>query len=190
MAGVFLRRLGPDDLEMLWRWRNDPHTRRMEREPDYIPRETYFTWLRIVDSSAARRIYVAAVADGAIGHCELAMRPNGAADIGINLNPDYRGRGLAAAVIDAGIAAARADLGFHTVWAEIRMENLPSQRAFARAGFTIRQVGAETMMMCRSEVDADAGKAQDIKGGARSSFSGRPVSPAGNPGLASPAGDR
>ncbi|MDA5194665.1 GNAT family N-acetyltransferase [Govanella unica] len=151
MTEVFLRLVRPDDLDLMWGWRNDPHTRRMERVHHMIPRDFYHNWVWHALTSSSRRIYLAEAEGCAIGYSELSLRRDGGADMGINFNPAFRGRGLAGTVIRGAIAAARPELGFDAVWAEIRNQNVPSQRAFARAGFSLWRQGEETLHMVRSE---------------------------------------
>lgn len=148
MDSLHLRPARPGDCDMLWEWRNDPQTRRMERQQGFIPRAPYVDWLHAIMASARRRLYVAELAGAGAGLCELALRPDGAADIGINLNPAFRGRRLATPLIRAAIAAAWPDLRFPRVMADIRAENTPSRRAFARAGFVLaRDEGAILRLM-------------------------------------------
>lgn len=164
MLSFHLRPAVPDDFDQLWRWRNDPLTRRMERTQAEVPREQYVGWLEYVCRSPQRQLYLAVTGEAIIGLCELWLRADQTASIGINLNPDYRGLGLATPFILAAIDKALPVLGFREVEAEIRQENIRSRRAFARAGFVARDSDGPIIRMARPQPVTGGG-------GERSSFS-------------------
>ena len=137
-----IRRAEPKDCAMLWRWRNDPVTRRAQRLEDPIPWDAYESWYARALASPGRVILIASPADPSAGE-DLGVaqftlgRVPEMAEIGLNLNPAWRGRGLAAPLIERFCAEGRRHLGFGAVIAHVKAENLPSRRAFIRAGFAL-----------------------------------------------------
>lgn len=142
MTGYSIRKAANTDAPVLWTWRNDLTTRRMERSPAVVPWERYCDWLAMALADCDRALLIAETRDTpasiarpiAIGHFALSGF-GGWAEFGIILAPSVRGRRLATPLIDDFCAVAEMELGFDRVLAEIRVENLPSRAAFRRAGF-------------------------------------------------------
>ena len=128
------------DLTLLWVWRNDAETRRMERDPAILPRAGYCRELKRQLADPAYCLLIAETQTSAVAGATLRRNGAGAArgaEIGIIVDPAWRGRGLASRLIRAFIGHARPALGFVTVFAQIRAENMASYLAFASAGFTL-----------------------------------------------------
>lgn len=51
--------------------------------------------------------------------------------------PDYHGSGVSAALMDAALAAAAADMGARDVWLGVNQRNRRAQRFYAKHGFTL-----------------------------------------------------
>jgi RimJ/RimL family protein N-acetyltransferase len=132
---VTLRRARLEDAALLRAIRNDPQVRSASWSPAAVEPDEHRAWLARTLADATRRLYVV-VADGAdAGQVRLDRRPDGTAEISIDLLARSRGRGLGREAIALGRRAARDDLGVATVVATIRAENAASQAAFAAAGF-------------------------------------------------------
>lgn len=93
-------------------------------------------WVRAVVADPDRLPLIAADEAGDVGAVRFDRRPDRQARVSVVVAPEARGRRLAAEILRAGLAhARRAWPELERVNAEIRVENLPSQRAFARLGF-------------------------------------------------------
>lgn len=137
-----IRTANLQDCAMLWRWRNDPTTRRMQRNAAPVPWRQYESWYARALSDPHRAILIACRAGGAggddLGVAQFLCADTGRmAEIGLNLNWRYRGSGLAAPLINDFCAEAQRILPFHGVVAHVKAENIASRRAFARAGFAL-----------------------------------------------------
>ncbi len=131
-----LRAATADDRQVLWEWANDPATRRASFNTAPIPWEDHVAWLDRKLRAPGTRYYVA-VATGAvpIGAVRFDTTESGA-DVSVVLAPEYRGKGLAAPVLDAAVRHLFRVLPVHQVRAFVKPENVASLRAFERAGFS------------------------------------------------------
>lgn len=122
------------DRFLIWLWRNDPVTRRMEHHDAAVPWDGFKLKFRQDIEDRRRCLMMAERRLSSLGVGQVVFN-NGDAVMGINLNPACRGQGLAAPLIELFLGHARRQSPFHRVLARIRSENTPSRRAFARAGF-------------------------------------------------------
>lgn len=135
MVSYVIRPVGLCDQTLLWCWRNDPVTREMARIPDIITQNIHAAQLTSLLSAPDCRLMLAETDANAVAVGYLCMRGHDRAEIGININPAFRGLKLAAGLITAFTETPRPDLGYRTVLAEVKQINLPSRRAFIRAGY-------------------------------------------------------
>lgn len=124
-----------EDRFVIWMWRNDPQTRRMERSADYVGWDGFKSWLKRSLSDPNRCLLLADTLRDSLAISQFTLQADGAAAIGINLNPRFRGRQLAVELIENFITEARCSLPFKQLRANIRTENEASRRSFVKAGF-------------------------------------------------------
>jgi RimJ/RimL family protein N-acetyltransferase len=133
---IRLREAAEHDCDLVFAWANDPETLAASFRPDSVPLEEHRAWyaqtlkrgrtLFILESNVAVPVGLARL-DPIGGH---------AAEVGLIIAPECRGRGLAARAIAAVIEGAAAEQTTRLV-AKIRPTNARSQRAFSRAGFVL-----------------------------------------------------
>jgi pseudaminic acid synthase len=125
------------DVARLFAWRNDPMSRAMSLDRRPVVWSDHVAWTRRLLDDGGRRQFIAEEAGAPVGALRLDVDDDHReAVISIVLAPEARGRGLAAPLVGAGLAAAAAVCPrARAVRALIRAENVPSRRAFARAGF-------------------------------------------------------
>jgi RimJ/RimL family protein N-acetyltransferase len=135
---ITVRRAREGDSELLFNWRNDPVTRAASLSTAVVDPVEHDRWFRASLADPGRFLYVV-VTTGTIpdpiGMCRFdAGRLS--AEVSINLNPAFRGKGLSGAVLAEAIATFRAEVRSHvTLTAVIRSTNEPSIRLFEGAGF-------------------------------------------------------
>lgn len=136
MFNCTIRPVEPADCSRIWHWRNDPVTRRMERSPDPVPWPAFDDWLRQMLADPWRCLLIAEREDRPVAFSHIRMdRLSRTAEIGINIDPEFRGQRLATPLIMAFSRYAWARLGFRLIEARVKSINMPSRRAFDRAGF-------------------------------------------------------
>jgi RimJ/RimL family protein N-acetyltransferase len=129
-----LRPAEEDDCAIIFEWANDPVTRRNSFAPDPISWDIHRDWFRKLLADRNRLLYVALASRERIGQIRFDRCGQREAEVSVALAPAWRGRGLAAPVIQLGSEeAARA--GFEVLYAYIKPDNEASRRAFLRAGY-------------------------------------------------------
>src|SRR5262245_61365913 len=91
---IRLRPARADDSESVWRWRNDPDTRRASRDTDEVSRSDHERWYAAALSDPKRSNLMAEVGGKACGVVRFDLEEHALAEISINLSPEFRGRGL------------------------------------------------------------------------------------------------
>lgn len=147
------------DARQVMKWRNDPATLAMSFHHD--PKTWEHFWPEYRDRYFSHPDYplpVFAVHEGRrVGFLRFEPVPHPAGlhgrtvDVSINIAPESRGRGLGTAVLRAALDHL-ARQGVDTVYAEVKVENAASSKAFAAAGFTeigpFRKLVADTGEQC------------------------------------------
>jgi RimJ/RimL family protein N-acetyltransferase len=132
----------PEDAGLLLDWRNDPHVRALSFSSDPITPEQHRAWLAGVLADRDRTLLVAEQAGAAVGTLRFD-RSAARAQISITVGPDARGRGLGTQMIaEATELQLAAHPGLADVLAEVQARNLPSLKAFERAGYLPAPAGA------------------------------------------------
>ena len=131
---VELRPATQDDSADLLRWRNDPATREASVQQGEVSLADHVAWLEKALVSKDRLLFVGWRENQRLGQVRLDSRGQGAWEVSITVAPEQRGRGLAAAMLRAGEAAAK-KVGATLLTARIRQANTASLKAFKRAGY-------------------------------------------------------
>jgi RimJ/RimL family protein N-acetyltransferase len=119
------------DCATIFRWANDPDTRANSFSPDAIAWDDHRRWFDEILGDPARQLHIILASGEAIGQARFEPCGEGEAEMSVSLAPEWRGRGLAAAVIRLVTAAAGAEV----VHAYVKPGNETSRRAFLRAGY-------------------------------------------------------
>jgi len=123
---VNLRPATPWDTDYFYTLRCDPVASRMSRRRAPTWEEHAEWWARTSDLR-----FVAEVEGAYVGTLRLSQ--DGV--VSIIVDPLVRGAGWGPKMLEALVPYAKEAYGFHTLFAEIAYENLPSQKAFTRAGW-------------------------------------------------------
>jgi UDP-2,4-diacetamido-2,4,6-trideoxy-beta-L-altropyranose hydrolase len=140
--GIRLRPAQADDIRLLWEWANDPDVRAASFSSDPIPWETHVAWFAEKFHQNGSVILIAETADGApFGQIRFDIRPGREADLNISLAKENRGSGLAVPTIQRALRDLFASTDCERVHAFVKPQNVPSMRAFEKAGFV--RIGTE-----------------------------------------------
>jgi RimJ/RimL family protein N-acetyltransferase len=143
-----------DDAELLWRWRNDPATRRSSRVHDPVPLDAHLAWLRGSLERDDRHLLVGEQGTGEQGTVEVGTvrwdrEHPGEWEVSITVAPDHRGRGLAGPLLGAGEdwlsgslpstgpleGASQGGDGVAAYLAAVHVDNAASRTLFLHAGY-------------------------------------------------------
>lgn len=146
---VTLRPAIAEDRLALWKWRNDPETRRASFNQAEISLEEHSRWLEESLARSDRRIYIVQ-ADGVDAGAMRLDLAAGEATVNINLAPEWRGRGIGSRALRALCREAFGPLGLRRLTARVKVDNAASRAAFARAGFTLESAGDPLVFVRRA----------------------------------------
>jgi len=138
---IIIRPATAEDSNDLFTWRNNEQTRLASLSQSRIERADHDVWFARSLTNGNRRIYIADMVEESgsvmpVGMCRFDVEPSlGTAEVSINLNPEFRGRGLAASVLHTAVDRFRIDHPDVRLTATIRLDNAASERIFSSSGF-------------------------------------------------------
>jgi RimJ/RimL family protein N-acetyltransferase len=125
------------DSKNIYAWRNDDLTREMSITTDHVDWTGHSKWLASSLSDPNRFLLIceSQVSNESVAMVRFDIEDNEAI-VSINLSPQMRGRGLANPCLNSAIFKfSNTFPEVVTLNAEIRLVNIPSQRAFESVGF-------------------------------------------------------
>jgi UDP-2,4-diacetamido-2,4,6-trideoxy-beta-L-altropyranose hydrolase len=134
-VSLILRKATADDSRDLWLWRNDEQTRRCSRATDVVAWPRHDTWYRERLNDCGSQIFVALDAGVRTGMIRFDRIDKDHFRANISVAPAARGRGLGHAILRLGCDRLIQEFADATIVAEVRIENIASQRIFEANGF-------------------------------------------------------
>ena len=140
MSELTYRKANLSDSRDLFEWRNDQQSREASINSKVVPWEAHQEWLTAKLDSDVCYLLIAELATNEASKVGMTRfdvdRHKGIAEISINLNPVFRGQGLAGKLLSESIAYfATAGTGIQVINATIRESNIASTKIFIRSGF-------------------------------------------------------
>ena len=123
------------DAELLWRWANDPETRRNAFNNAPIVYADHVAWLTDRLASPETRIWVFTDGDEPVGQVRFDLAGE-VAEIDISVAPERRGRGYGTAMLNEAVRRLRTEADRVRPRATVLEHNLSSLRLFKACGFT------------------------------------------------------
>lgn len=134
-----IRMAGMKDSRNIWKWRNDPHTRRMSASTQKISWEDHSKWYENILASRSSLIFIGTddTPPHAIGMVRFDIDPNSSnAEVSINLNPSWRGKNVSKILLKLAIEKFRS-VQKTRITATIKKVNPASIRCFEECGFKL-----------------------------------------------------
>jgi dTDP-4-amino-4,6-dideoxygalactose transaminase/RimJ/RimL family protein N-acetyltransferase len=131
-----LRRLRPDDVDLVYAWRNDPFVAAPGGRRKPVTADEHRSWFEHVLANPDSLLFAVEVDGQAAGQVRFERHGPNVAEITIALLAPFTGRGLGVDAIRHGCGeAAAAWPELQRVLAQVLTENRPALAAFAKAGF-------------------------------------------------------
>jgi len=141
---IRLRALEPGDVDLLYRWENDPETRMASNTRTPVSKYILASYIRSGDKdfweSRELRLMIEDSDGNALGTIELFdfepyhMR----AGVGVMVfETAHRQKGIASTALEILMDYARNELGIYQLWANIAESNTASLNLFRKMGFEI-----------------------------------------------------
>lgn len=146
MSNITLNRADETDCKDLWVWRNHPEIRKNFFNDKIVSWKEHEAWFRSQREDKNTPIFIAALGKDKIGVIRFETSDN-IAKVSVNLNPDHLGKSLGWQVISLGTnEMLKSDARIKNVIAEIKRENIASQKAFVKAGYELGKKSDEKMI--------------------------------------------
>jgi UDP-2,4-diacetamido-2,4,6-trideoxy-beta-L-altropyranose hydrolase len=137
---IIVRPAALSDADDIFQWRNEPASRMASQNSAVVGWDQHLTWFTGVLANTDRSLYICSLAEpvgASVGMCRFDVEGE-SAEVSINLNPAFRGRGLAQPILERSIDRFTHDREHvHTLTATIRPSNTASVRIFTEAGFRL-----------------------------------------------------
>lgn len=143
MTKLFLRPAIPDDVQLLFDWTNDPAVRAHSFSTAEIPYEEHERWFSRLLASDAAKLFILMEGERPIGQIRLELQ-RGAWRISYSVATLYRGQGYGRILLELmenELIALQEPV--HHLTADVKADNIASQRLFERLGYTCRHVKGE-----------------------------------------------
>ncbi len=136
---IFIREVEEIDSRDLWLWRNNPSVRKSFFNSEEVAWEAHEKWFKERLKSKDTKIYIAIENTGKVGVIRFEIEKE-IAKVSVNLNPEHFGRHLGSKIIKLGTDLFLREMKIIVlVLAEIKKENIPSQKAFGKAGYLLKE---------------------------------------------------
>jgi UDP-2,4-diacetamido-2,4,6-trideoxy-beta-L-altropyranose hydrolase len=154
---IGLRAVEERDMRLLWEWANDNATRAASFDSAFIPWEDHVAWFSRKRADTSSVMYLAEPADQKpIGVVRFEVLGT-AAELGVTVAPERRGRGFATRLIDRAVVKLFRSTPVSTVRAFVKPGNAPSLKAFEHAGFSrALSPRADAVLFVRNRVEIRA----------------------------------
>lgn len=132
-----LRQAVESDSASLLEWRNDATTKAFSLSSDEVTREQHEAWLNKTLQDKNCLLIIGEVLGDPVGMVRINILPDSnSAQVSINLNPDFRGRGFSRQLLGSSLLfAAQVFDNAYKYCADIHFENVASQKIFVSLGF-------------------------------------------------------
>jgi RimJ/RimL family protein N-acetyltransferase len=134
---IEFRRAGWEDCELLFRWRNDPRTRKHSFNPEAIAEAEHHKWFA-ASVQDDRRILLLACADSKVVgvlRFDLLDEPLRTAEVSIYVDPERHGQGLGKEILKGVEAWLKENTEIERLHAKVMQDNRPSVEIFKGCGF-------------------------------------------------------
>lgn len=134
-CGHYLREIRSEDVDLLYRWVNDPVVRQSAFNTGEISYGDHCNWFTRCLQREDIKIYIL-VGNGALaGQARLNIEENGDALIDYSIASEYRGQGLGHIVIELLCEKVKYMKNINSLVAYVKPENKLSQKVFLKNGF-------------------------------------------------------
>lgn len=134
---LYLRKARSSDVDLLYKWANDPAVRRNSFRSEPISYETHVDWFRRMMANESILQYILMENDEPVGQIRLSIE-NAEAEIGYSIAPEFRGRGYGHKILRLTAETVKKDHpGIKRLIAKVKPENAASNSLFVSEGYAL-----------------------------------------------------
>ncbi|MBP1586005.1 MAG: GNAT family N-acetyltransferase, partial [Lachnospiraceae bacterium] len=125
----------PEDMDLLFKWANDPEVRRNSFNSDPILYEEHCRWFKKMMNDPTQVQYILMAGDKPAGQIRFTLADDEAL-IGYSIAPGMRGLGLGKAMLELAAARIREDHPeVKKLIGQVKPENTGSGKCFEKSGY-------------------------------------------------------
>lgn len=126
------------DSRDIWLWRNDETTRCMSINTGEVSWKEHEKWFASALSNKDRLLLIGRIGENSVGMVRFDKIGQDTLQVSINLNPEFRGKGLGKQLLKEALSIAEKK-GTAQFIAEVKVENVPSNKLFSSLGFVVSE---------------------------------------------------
>jgi RimJ/RimL family protein N-acetyltransferase len=139
MSKEYLRKVDYSDMELLYRWANDPETRANSFHSGFISFQEHKKWFEETIDSPDVLFFVYHCDDHDIGQLRFDIKGD-MVTINYSIDPSFRGKGYGRRMLALGEQIIKSEyLEIKVIQAEVKYENKTSLGIFRKLGYTEEQ---------------------------------------------------
>ncbi len=123
-----------EDIDLIFRWSNDPDTRKKSYNPEKISYKDHIQWFHNQLKYEDRIMLIFEEETSPVGLVRF-KKENNSWVIGINISKENRGRSFASQMLKMSVKYMFNNYNCNSIIAYIKKSNLASIKAFEKAGF-------------------------------------------------------
>lgn len=138
--GLIIREAQLSDSYLYYHWANDPIVRKMAFHSEPIPWESHCKWFEGKLKSGTSHLTICYIGDKPIGQVRFDEVALGEFEIDISVDKGLRSKGRGKEMLKAAIDYVHQMYKINIFDAEVKAENIPSQKMFLAVGFELQKV--------------------------------------------------
>lgn len=138
--GLIIREAQLSDSRLYYNWANDPIVREMAFHSEPIPWESHCKWFEEKLRSDKSHLTICYIDDNPIGQVRFDEVASGKYEIDISVDSSLRSKGRGKEMLSAAIDYIHKKYHINIFLAEVKAENIPSQKLFLAVGFELQKV--------------------------------------------------
>lgn len=138
--GLTIREAQLSDSRLYYDWANDSNVRKMAFHSEPIPWESHYRWFEGKLKSDKSYLTICFTDDKPIGQVRFDEVASGEFEIDISVDSSLRSKGRGKEMLKAAVDYVHQKYHINIFVAEVKAENIPSQKMFFSVGFKLQKV--------------------------------------------------
>lgn len=138
--GITIREAQLSDSQLYYKWANEPVVRQMAFHSEPIPWESHCKWFEGKLHSETSHLTVCYSEEVPVGQVRFDEVSEGEYEIDISVDSNLRSKGRGREMLRSAIDYVHNKYCINCFLAEVKAENIPSQKMFVAVGFELQKV--------------------------------------------------
>lgn len=133
-SDCYIRKVAPEDVDILFQWANDPITRNNAFNTAQIPYENHLKWFEKTLNNPDRIQLIFICDEVPVGQFRVDIEER-IGEIDYSIAPEFRGKGYGAVMCEKAIEYIKSTGLADRLVAQVKTENIASKKCFIKNGF-------------------------------------------------------